>query len=102
MKKRRTVFFLIAAVLIAGALLSGCELLDFLLTDYDYQFRNYSSYDITVMPDNGQTWDSFLLYSGSSHTVSISDDTIYFLYNYASYVYPDTSSSGSITFYDRY
>jgi len=74
---------------------------DSALPTYTFTFINYSYYNITITP-NEQSWEGFILQSGTSHEVTTSNNPISYRYNYAGVVYPIGSGNGIITFYNRY
>lgn len=74
---------------------------DSAIPTYTFTFINYSYYNITISP-NEQSWESFILQSGTSHEVTTSNNPISYRYNYALVVYPVGSGNGVITFYNRY
>jgi hypothetical protein len=89
---------LLVLVLVTALLVFSC---DSMLPTYIFTFINYSYYDITISP-NGQSWEGFVLYSGTSHQVTTSDNPISYRYNYATVVVPVGSGTGTISFYNRY
>jgi hypothetical protein len=74
---------------------------DSAIPTYTFTFINYSYYNITISP-NEQSWEGFILQSGTSHEVTTSSNPISYRYNYAGVVYPIGSGNGIITFYNRY
>jgi hypothetical protein len=69
--------------------LGGCALLGNAFT-----FINNSSHALNITPSS-QSWSAFALAAGDQHTVYISDTTITFLYDNASVVDCDTSSTAN-------
>lgn len=95
--KRFTKFSILLLALLLIFLASSCSL----FIKNDFKFVNNSTYGLSIKP-NGQDWNSFYLSSGSSHTVSIWEDTIYFTYDHATSVVCDTSQENRIIFYNSY
>jgi hypothetical protein len=94
--KKRFVLFLILVVFVW--LQSSCSF----LSDHDYIFVNNSSFTLTISP-NGQTgWLQFLLSSGNSRAVTIPAESIAFIYDHATLIDCDTTSTtDTIIFTDK-
>ena len=67
---------------------------------HDYEFINNSSYTLHIQP-NGQDWNDFYLSPDYSRIVTIYEDNIYFMYNYATSVDCDTSGKSTIVFTNK-
>ena len=93
--RKRIALLLVLAVL--ACLLSSCTLFQ-----SDFTFINNSSHSLTISPNGQSGWSEFLLSPGSERVVTISQNEIYFFYNYAGVVDCDTSAhKGEIIFTDK-
>ena len=86
-------------VAVVGVLFAGCWLVP--NPDSNYEFINNSSYTVTITPNGQISWSTVLLAPGGRITITIPEDTIYFLYSDSNLVTADTSGNGEVVFRNR-
>jgi hypothetical protein len=67
---------------------------------YKFTFTNDSSKTITVTPDSGESWSTFVLESRTANTLTLNQDTVKFYYTPKAGMTATYPSSGAILFSD--
>jgi hypothetical protein len=67
---------------------------------YKFTFTNESSKTITVTPDSGESWSTFVLESRTANTLTLTQDTVKFYYSPKTGITTTYPSTGAILFSD--
>ena len=68
--------------------------------EFDFEFRNESSFTVTVTPNNQEGWSEFVLAPSETRTVTLPETRVKFVHDWANTVTAGSSVDGIITFRD--